>query len=76
VVPTVEMTAHKAWLAAVLTGLATFVATVQGRTDLDTMRSVDWLIVVVSAVVAGLGVYTLPNKPKPTDPPPDEGALS
>lgn len=58
------MGASKAWVAAIVAALTTFVATVQGRTDLDTMRAVDWLIVVVSAFVAGLTVYTVPNKPR------------
>lgn len=54
--------ANKAWVAALLTALTTFIATVQGRTDVDTMGAVDWLIVVVSAIVAGLTVYSVPNK--------------
>lgn len=57
------MGASKAWVAAIIAGLTSFVATVQGRTDIDTMRVVDWLIVVVSALVAGLTVYSVPNKP-------------
>lgn len=55
-------TANKAWIGAVLAALASFVATVQGRTDLEMMKPVDWIIVAASAVVVGLGVYTLPNK--------------
>jgi hypothetical protein len=62
--PGTPQTATKAWVGAVVAALASLVATVQGRTDLDTMRVVDWLIVVVSAVVAGLTVYTIPNQPK------------
>ena len=58
------MTPTKAVLAAILAGLSTFVATVSGRTDVDTMSAVDWLIVIVSAIVAGLAVYTVPNRPK------------
>lgn len=57
------MTAHKAYIAAIVAALTSLVATLQGRTDLDTMRVVDWLIVVGSALVAGLAVYNLPNKP-------------
>ena len=57
------MTANKAILAALTAALASFVATVQGRTDIDTMRAVDWMVVVLSAVVAGLTVYAVPNKP-------------
>lgn len=62
--PAANQTGTKAVLAAVVTALASFLATIQGRTDLDTMGAVDWLIVVVSALVAGLTVYTIPNQPK------------
>ena len=58
------MTAHKAVVAAVVAALTSLIATITGRTDLDTMGAVDWLIVVVSAIVAGLSVYAVPNKPK------------
>ena len=58
------MTPTKAVLAAILAGLSSFVATVSGRTDVDTMSVVDWLIIVLSAVVAGLTVYIVPNRPK------------
>jgi len=54
------MTPTKAVLAAILAGLSSFVA---GRTDVDTMSVVDWLIIIVAAVVAGLTVYVVPNKP-------------
>lgn len=57
------MSANKAWIAAIVAGLASLVATVQGRTDVDTMKAIDWLIVVASALVAGLATYTVPNKP-------------
>ena len=57
------MTPTKAVLAAILAGLSSFVATVSGRTDVDTMSAVDWLIIIVAAVVAGLTVYVVPNKP-------------
>lgn len=60
---TPTMNANKAWVAAVVAALTSLLATLQGRTDLATMRVVDWLIVVVSAIVAGLTVYTIPNKP-------------
>ena len=58
------MTPTKAVLAAILAGLSSFVATVSGRTDVDTMSAVDWLIIIVAAVVAGLTVYVVPNRPK------------
>lgn len=57
------MNSNKAILAAVTAGLASLVATLQGRPDLDSMRAVDWIIVILSAVVAGLTVYAVPNKP-------------
>lgn len=57
------MSVNKAWLAAVVAFLSSLIATLQGRTDLDNMGAVDWLIIVVSAIVAGLAVYQIPNKP-------------
>jgi hypothetical protein len=38
-------------------------ATVQGRTDLDTMDTLDWGIVVVGALVTAATVYQVPNRP-------------
>lgn len=58
------MTANKAYVAAVVAALTSFVATVQGRTDIESMRFVDWLIVVLSALIAGATVYIVPNTPK------------
>lgn len=58
------MTAHKAYVAALVAALTSFVATVQGRTDLDTMSALDWLVIVLSAIVAGLTVYSVPNHAK------------
>lgn len=60
------MTASKAWVAALVAALASLVATVQGRTDLATMKAVDWLLVVVSAIAVGLATYTVPNSPQRT----------
>lgn len=57
------MTATKAWVAALIAALGSLVATLQGRTDLETMKAVDWLIVIVSAALAGMIVYAAPNKP-------------
>ena len=57
----------KSVIVAVLAGLTAFLATVHGRTDLDTMKPVDWLIVLVASSVAGLTVLAVPEKPK--DPP-------
>jgi hypothetical protein len=56
----------KAVLAAILTALASFLATVQGRTDLPGMKAIDWIIVLISAAVAGLTVYLVPNTPTGT----------
>lgn len=55
---------YKAVAGFVLTFLGTLVATVQGRTDLDNMRLVDWLIVVTSALVVAGSVYGITNPPK------------
>jgi hypothetical protein len=42
-------------------------ATVQGRTDIDTMKATDWLIVIVGALVTALGggsaAYAAKNRP-------------
>ena len=62
--PGTAQSATKAWVAAVVAGLTSLVATIQGRTDLETMGALDWLIVVVSAIVAGLTVWTIPNQAK------------
>jgi hypothetical protein len=47
--------------------LVALYATVQGRTDLDTMKPLDWGIVVVGALVTAATVYGVPNRP-PTPP--------
>jgi hypothetical protein len=62
--PGTSQTGTKAILAAVIAFLSSLLATVQGRTDLDTMGPIDWLIVLLAAAVAGLTVYTVPNQPK------------
>lgn len=54
---------YKAIVTFVLTFLAALLATVQGRTDLESMKAVDWLIVVVSAAVTAGAVYITPNPP-------------
>ena len=63
--PATPQSPTKAWVAAVAAAIASFLATVQGRTDLGNMGAVDWLIVVLSAVVAGLVTYSVPNRAKP-----------
>ncbi len=60
--PNTPQTPAKAVIAAVLVALTALLATLQGRTDLESMGVIAWLIVVVSAIVAGLTVYTIPNK--------------
>jgi hypothetical protein len=62
--PGTPQTPTKAIIAAVIAAVGTFVATVQGRTDLQTMTLVDWLIVVLSSVIAGATVFQIPNQPK------------
>jgi hypothetical protein len=54
---------NKAILAAVAAALASFIASVQGRPEVETLKAVDWLIIVASAVLAGLLVYITPNRP-------------
>ena len=60
------MTAHKAVIAAIVGFLGSLLATLQGRTDLDTMSLTDWIIVVITAAVAGAATYAVPNRPKGT----------
>lgn len=55
---------YKAIAAFVLTFIGALVATVQGRTDLDTMRVLDWLIVVGAALVTAGSVYGVTNPAK------------
>jgi hypothetical protein len=54
---------YKAIAGFVLTFLAALLATVQGRTDLDTMKVIDWCIVVGGALVVAGGVYGITNPP-------------
>lgn len=54
---------YKAIAAFVLTFIGALLATVQGRTDLDTMKPLDWLIVVGSALVTAGTVYGVTNPP-------------
>lgn len=59
---------YKAIAAFVLTFLTALYATIQGRTDLDTMKAADWLIVILGAVVTAGATYIITN-PKTTPPP-------
>lgn len=54
---------YKAVAAFALAFIGALVATVQGRTDLSTMKLLDWLIVVGSAVVTAGAVYRVENPP-------------
>lgn len=54
---------YKAVVAFIVTFLGTLLATVQGRTDLDTMHWLDWVIVLATTVVATAGVYQVTNPP-------------
>ncbi len=55
---------YKAIAGFVLTFLASLLATIQGRTDLETMKLIDWCIVVGGALVVAGGVYGVTNPPK------------
>lgn len=55
--------ANKAILAAILAALVSLVTALQDRTSLETMKALDWVLVVLAAIVAGLTVYVVPNRP-------------
>lgn len=55
---------HKAVYAFIMTFVGALLATVQGRTDVDSMKAVDWIIVIGSALVVAGGVYQVNNPPK------------
>ena len=57
---------YKAIAALVLTFVSTLYATLQGRTDLDTMGWADWLIVILGSLVSAAVVYQVPNPVKGT----------
>jgi hypothetical protein len=46
--------------------LVALYATVQGRTDLDTMKPLDWGIVVLGSLATAGVVYFAPNRPTGT----------
>lgn len=54
------MTANKAILAAVSVGLAALLSEVRDKAPVSPF---DWFVAVLAAVVAGLVVYVVPNKP-------------
>ncbi len=53
----------KAVAAFVLAFLTALYASVQGRTDLNDLGTLEWLIVVLGALVTAGAVYGLTNKP-------------
>ena len=55
---------YKAIVGFVLAFLTALYATLQGRPDLDSMRVLDWLIVVLGAVVTAGGVWVTTNPAK------------
>ena len=55
---------YKAVAAFVLTFIGALIATIQGRTDINTMKPLDWLIVVGSALATAGTVYGVRNPPK------------
>lgn len=64
------MTTHKAWVGAVAAFLASLAATLQGRTDLDTMRAVDWVVVLIASAATGFAVWAVPNHRRGVHSPP------
>lgn len=54
---------YKAIVSFVLAFLTALYATIQGRTDLNTMKVTDWLIVIIGAVVTAGGTYIITNPP-------------
>ena len=57
------MTASKAVVGAVLAGLSTLVASLTALPgDADVTFRL-WVVIVLGAVVSGLGVYAAPNRP-------------
>lgn len=55
---------YKAVVAFLLTFVATLLATLQGRTDLDTTTVLDWIIIIGSAVVTAGSVFVTTNPAK------------
>lgn len=62
---TVTTKPNKAVAAAILAALAAVIATITGEGD--SFNSInDWIVCVLSAVVAGIVVYQVPNPPTGT----------
>lgn len=54
--------ANKAWVGALVAGLSALLVSLQGNEELDTLSLGQWVVVVLSAVVAALTVYIVPNR--------------
>ena len=52
---------YKAYLAFALAFATALYATLQGRPTLEGMKVMDWLIVILGAVVVAGGTYTIRN---------------
>lgn len=57
--------ANKAWVGALIGFLGSLLVTIKDRTSLETMTAVDWIVVVLTALIAGLTVYAVPNNVVP-----------
>jgi uncharacterized membrane protein YcaP (DUF421 family) len=55
---------YKAAAAAVLTFLATLIASIQGRKEFSELTALEWLIVLGSAIVTTGVVYGIDNNPR------------
>jgi hypothetical protein len=55
---------YKAAVAFVLTFAATLLASIEGNGNIGDMGWVDWLTVVLSAIVTAGAVYQVSNPPK------------
>lgn len=54
---------YKAVAAFVLTFIGALIASIQGRPDIDSLKLIDWLIIVGSALVTSGAVYGVTNPP-------------
>lgn len=52
---------YKAVAAFALSFLTALYATLQGRTDLDSTRPLDWVIIIIGAVVTAGATYAVSN---------------
>ncbi len=56
---------YKAVIAFVFTFLAALFASIQGQPTLDGMSTLDWVVVVLGALVTAGAVYVVRNPPTP-----------